>query len=328
VSRAERERLIAERYKARWHGDKSRVDLSVNFAGIHFKNPVVSASGTFGFGREYGQYYDLSFLGGVCVKGLTLEPRAGNKPPRIAETSKGAGMLNSVGLQNPGVDAFIRDELPFLRGFDTVVIANISGNTAEEYAIMAEKLSEAKVDLLEVNVSCPNVKAGGMQFGTSTGGVASVTEAVKKRSSVPVMVKLSPNVTDIAEIARAAESAGADAVSLINTLLGMRIDTATRRPILHNNVGGLSGPAIFPVALRMVWQVSSAVKVPIMGMGGVMDGDDAVEMMLAGASLVGVGTACFDDPYAPVRVVQKIEGHLVNGGLKAVRELTGKVILN
>jgi len=327
LSRAEREKLIAEKYKARWRGAESGVDLSVDFAGVRFKNPIVTASGTFGFGREYGQYYDLSFLGGVCVKGLTLEPRQGNLPPRIAEAAKGAGVLNSVGLQNPGADAFIKDDLPFLRGFDTVVIANISGNTPEEYAAMAEKLSEAKVDIIEVNVSCPNVKAGGMQFGTSPEGVAAVTQAVKRRAAVPVMVKLSPNVTDIAGIARAAESAGADAISLINTLLGMRIDTATRKPVLRNNVGGLSGPAVFPVAVRMVWQVSSAVKIPVMGMGGVMDGDNAVEMMLGGASLVGVGTACFEDPYAPVRVVQEIEEYLVKNGIGAVSELTGKVDL-
>jgi len=323
----EREKLIAGKYKARWRGAESHADLSVNFAGVQFKNPIVTASGAFGFGREYGAYYDLSFLGGVCVKGLTLEPRQGNLPPRIAEAAMGAGVLNSVGLQNPGADAFIRDELPFLRGFDTVVIANISGNTPEEYALMAEKLSEAKVDIIEVNVSCPNVKAGGMQFGTSPGGVAAVTEAVKRSASVPVMVKLSPNVTDIAEIARAAESAGADAISLINTLLGMRIDTATRKPVLRNNVGGLSGPAVFPVAVRMVWQVSSAVKIPVMGMGGVMDGDNAVEMMLGGASLVGVGTACFEDPYAPVRVVQEIEDYLLKNGMGAASELTGKVDL-
>jgi len=326
-SRKEREKLIAEKYKARWRGAKSSVDLSVDFAGVRFKNPIVTASGTFGFGREYGKYYDLSFLGGVCVKGLTLAPRQGNKPPRIAEAAMGAGMLNSVGLQNPGADAFIRDELPFLRGFDTVVIANISGNTAEEYALMAEKLSDAKVDMIEVNVSCPNVKAGGMQFGTTPGGVAGVTEAVRKRATVPVMVKLSPNVTDIAEIARAAESAGADAISLINTLLGMRIDTATRKPVLRNNVGGLSGPAVFPVAVRMVWQASSAVKIPVMGMGGIMDGDNAVEMMLGGASLVGVGTACFEDPYAPVRIVQEVEDYLLKNGVGAVSELTGKVDL-
>lgn len=302
------------------------VDLHVDFAGVRFKNPIVAASGTFGFGREYGQFYDLSKLGGICVKGLTLAPRLGNKPPRIAETPM--GMLNSVGLQNPGADAFIRDELPFLRGFDTVVIANISGNTAGEYAEMAERLSAAKVDIIEVNISCPNVEAGGIQFGTSAREAASVTDAVKKRSTVPVMVKLSPNVTDIADIARAAESAGADAVSLINTILGMRISTATRKPVLHNNVGGLSGPAVFPVAVRMVWQVASAVRIPVLGMGGIMTGDNAAEMMLAGAGLVGVGTACFDDPYAPVRIINELEEYLTVNGIGAARELTGKVELN
>jgi len=302
------------------------VDLHIDFAGVRFKNPIVAASGAFGFGREYGQFYDLSKLGGICVKGLTLAPRLGNKPPRIAETPM--GMLNSVGLQNPGVDAFIRDELPFLRGFDTVVIANISGNTAGEYAGMAERLSAAKVDIIEVNVSCPNVEAGGIQFGTSAREAASVTDAVKKRSTVPVMVKLSPNVTDIADIARAAESAGADAVSLINTILGMRISTATRKPVLHNNVGGLSGPAVFPVAVRMVWQVASAVRIPVLGMGGIMTGDNAAEMMLAGAALIGVGTACFDDPYAPVRVINELEEYLAVNGIGAAHELSGKVELN
>jgi len=302
------------------------VDMSVSFAGVKLKNPIVSASGTFGFGREYGDFYDLSLLGGICVKGLTIKPRAGNRPPRVAETPM--GMLNSVGLQNPGVDSFIEDELPFLRQFDTVVIANISGGTVEEYADMADKLSDAKVDMIEVNVSCPNVKAGGMQFGISPEGTAAVTEAVKKRSAVPVIVKLSPNVTDISEIARAAESSGADAISLINTLLGMRIDIATRKPILRNNVGGLSGPAVFPVAVRMVWQVSSAVRIPVMGMGGVSSGDDAAEMMIAGASLIGAGTACFDDPYAPVRIIEELEGYLEKNGLSEARELVGKVVLN
>ena len=302
------------------------VDLSVDFAGVRFKNPIVTASGTFGFGREYGQFYDLSRLGGICVKGLTAQPRHGNKPPRVAETPM--GMLNSVGLPNPGVDAFIRDELPFLRGFDTTVIANISGNTVEEYADMAEKLSGANVDIIEVNVSCPNVKAGGMQFGTSTQGLAAVTSAVKKRVSAPVIVKLSPNVTDIAEMARVAESSGADALSLINTILGMRISTVTRRPILNNNVGGLSGPAVFPVAVRMVWQAAAAVRIPVLGMGGVMTGDNAVEMMLAGAALIGVGTACFDDPYAPVRIVKELEEFLLNNGICSAKELTGKVELN
>ena len=300
--------------------------LSVDFAGVSFKNPVVAASGTFGFGREYAEYYDLSLLGGICVKGLTFEPRPGNPPPRIAETPM--GMLNSVGLQNPGVKAFINDELPFLRGYDTVIIANISGNSVEEYAQMAGMLSGAGVDIIEVNVSCPNVKAGGLQFGTTAAGVAAVTESVKKRSSVPVMVKLSPNVTDIAEIARAAQSAGADAISMINTLLGMRIDIKTRKPILENNVGGLSGPAIRPVAVRMVWQAFSAVDIRILGIGGVADGHSAVEMMLAGASLVGVGTACLTDPYAPLKIIKGIEEYLADNGIDAACDLTGKVELN
>ncbi|MCL2402003.1 MAG: dihydroorotate dehydrogenase [Oscillospiraceae bacterium] len=303
------------------------VDMRINFAGVEFKNPIVTASGTFGFGREYGEYYDLTKLGGICVKGLTVTERLGNMPPRIAETP--AGMLNSVGLQNPGVDAFIRDELPFLKSLDTVIIANISGNTVDEYAEMAEKLSNADgVDMLEVNVSCPNVKAGGMQFGTTTDGVSAVTAAVKKYSKVPVMVKLSPNVTDIAEIARAAEGEGADAVSLINTLLAMRIDTQTRRPVLHNNMGGLSGAAVFPVAVRMVWQVASAVKIPVLGMGGVMDGDNAAEMMLAGASLIGVGTANIVDPYAPLTVIDALGEYLAHNGIHSAKEIVGEVILN
>ena len=302
------------------------IDLSVKFAGVRFKNPVVTVSGTFGFGREYAEYYDIAKLGGICVKGLTIRQRLGNLPPRVAETPM--GMLNSVGLQNPGVDAFIATELPYLRGFDTVVIANISGNTAEEYAEMAAKLSDAGVDIIEVNVSCPNVKAGGMQFGTSPDAVAMITDAVKKRASVPVMVKLSPNVTDITEIARAAENAGADALSLINTLLGMRIDISTKRPILHNNVGGLSGPAIFPVALRMVWQTSLAVKIPIFGMGGISGGADAIEMMLAGASLAGVGTACFDDPYAPLKIIDGIEEYCLKNGIVGMSEIIGKAEMN
>jgi len=304
----------------------AEIDLSVSFAGVSFKNPVVTASGTFGFGREYGEFYDLSKLGGVCVKGLTVKPRLGNQPPRVAETA--SGMLNSIGLQNPGVDAFIRDELPFLREFDTVVIANISGNTVEEYAQMAKMLSDANVDLIEVNVSCPNVKAGGMQFGTSAESVSAVTNAVKRRSAVPVMVKLSPNVTDIASIAKAAEDAGADAISLINTILSMRIDTSTRKPILGNNIGGLSGPAVFPVAVRMVWQAAEAVRIPLLGMGGVMDGDNAVELMLAGASLVGVGTASFIDPFAPLKIIEGLKEYLERCGLSTARELTGKVVLN
>jgi len=302
------------------------VDLSIIFAGVRFKNPIVTASGTYGFGREYGCYYDLSKLGGICVKGLTAKPRLGNDPPRIAETPM--GMLNSVGLQNPGVDAFITDELPFLRKHDTVIIANISGNTIEEYAEMTEKLSTAGVDIIEVNVSCPNVKEGGMAFGTSAQSVAAVTQAVMKKTTVPVMVKLSPNVTDIVPIAKAAESTGANAISLINTILGMKIDTVTRKPILQNNVGGLSGPAILPVAIRMVWQAATAVNIPVMGMGGVMSGNDAVEMMLAGAHLVAAGTVCFDDPCAPIRIIGEIEEYLQNNDISKAEELTGKVVLN
>ena len=304
------------------------MNMKVNFAGVEFNNPIVTASGTFGFGREYEQYYDFSKLGGICVKGLTLDPRIGNKPPRIAETPM--GVLNSVGLQNPGIDAFIKDELPYLRKKGTVIIANISGNTLEEYADMSKKLSKArhKVDIIEVNVSCPNVKAGGMAFGTSDKSVAAVTKAVKKVAAIPIMIKLSPNVTDIASIAKAAENEGADAISLINTVLGMKIDINTRKPVLNNNVGGLSGPAIFPVAVRMVWQVASAVGIPVMGMGGVMSGDNAVEMMLAGADLVAVGTACFDDPYAPVRIISEIEEYMRINNITEVKELTGKVVLH
>ncbi|MCL2044979.1 MAG: dihydroorotate dehydrogenase [Oscillospiraceae bacterium] len=299
------------------------IDLGIDFAGVHFKNPVVVASGTFGFGREYSEFYDLSILGGICVKGLTAAKRLGNPPPRVAETPM--GMLNSVGLQNPGVDGFIENELPFLRDIDTNIIANISGNTVEEYASMAEKLSDAAVDMIEVNVSCPNVKEGGIQFGTSAAAVEEVTRAVKSKSNIPVMVKLSPNVTDIAEIALSAQNGGADAISLINTLLAMRIDIHTKRPVLYNNTGGLSGPAVFPVALRMVWQVKQAVSIPILGMGGITNGNDAVEMMLAGASLVGIGTANFSDPYASPKTIEGIKSYLSQKGIKSARDITGSV---
>ncbi len=298
-------------------------DMKVNLAGVELKNPIVVASGTFGFGREYAQFYDLGELGGICAKGLTLHRREGNPAPRIAETPM--GILNSVGLQNPGVDDFIVHELPFMRQYDTKVIANISGNTPEEYGIMCEKLSEAGVDMIEVNISCPNVKAGGLAYGTKPELAAEVTEVAKKYSTVPVMVKLSPNVTDITEIARAVEGAGADAVSLINTLRGMRIDINTRRPILKMNTGGLSGPAVLPVAVRMVWEVSSAVKIPVLGMGGVAKGSDAAQLMLAGASAVAVGTACFADPYAPVKVRDELAAIAANQGLACVSELTGGV---
>ena len=299
------------------------VELSVDLAGVHLKNPVVVASGTFGFGKEYGAFYDLSELGGICCKGLTPARREGNPPPRIAETPM--GILNSVGLQNPGVDAFIAQELPELKRHDLAIIANISGNTPEDYGVMCEKLSAAGVDMIEVNISCPNVKAGGLAYGTRPELAAEVTAIAKKHASVPVMVKLSPNVTDITEIARAVEGAGADALSLINTLRGMRIDVHTRRPILKMNTGGLSGPAVLPVAVRRVWEVAGAVKIPILGMGGVSRGADAAQLMLAGAAAVAVGTACFDDPFAPLRVRDELAALAAGQGLDRVSELTGGV---
>ena len=301
----------------------SKVDLSVDLAGVKMKNPVVVASGTFGFGREYGQFYNLNELGGICCKGLTLHRREGNPPPRIAETPM--GILNSVGLQNPGVDAFIEHELPELKKHDLAIIANISGNTPEEYGIMCEKLSEAGVDMIEVNISCPNVKAGGLAYGTKPELAAEVTKMAKSHSTIPVMVKLSPNVTDITEIARAVADAGADALSLINTLRGMRIDLNTRRPILKMNTGGLSGPAVLPVAVRMVWEVACAVDLPILGMGGVAKGEDAAQLMLAGASAVAVGTACFADPYAPIKVRDGLAAIASAQGLDKVSDLTGGV---
>lgn len=300
------------------------VDMSVTLAGMTMKNPIVVASGTFGFGREYGQFYDLDELGGICCKGLTLHGREGNPAPRIAETPM--GILNSVGLQNPGVDRFIAEELPELRKHDVRVICNISGNTPEEYGVMCEKLSDAGVDMIEVNVSCPNVKCGGLQYGTVPELTAEVTECAKRRAGkVPVIIKLSPNVTDITAIARAVEQAGADGVSLINTLRGMRIDVRSRRPILRMNTGGLSGPAVLPIAVRMVWEVANAVKLPILGMGGVAKGEDAAQLMLAGASAVAVGTACFADPYAPLHVRDGLAQLCAEQGVSAVRELTGGV---
>jgi dihydroorotate dehydrogenase (NAD+) catalytic subunit len=277
----------------------------VNFAGVDFKNRVTLASGTCGFGREVAEYYDLSLLGGICTKGLTLRPRLGNAAPRSAETP--FGMLNSVGLQNPGVEAFIRDELPFLRGFDTKVIANFSGESPEEFAQVAALLAEAGVDMLEVNISCPNLHAGGIAFGVDPIAAMEVTHAVKEvAGTVPVMIKLTPNVTDIAAIATACEQAGADALSLINTLLGIRFDLKSGKPTLANITGGLSGPAILPVALRCVWQVSRAVKIPLMGMGGISDTDTAKEMLLAGATMLSIGTAQFKNPLTPIEIIRQL----------------------
>ena len=304
---------------------EKKVDLSVNIAGISLKNPVIAASGTFGFGREYSSYFDLSRLGGIAVKGLTLRPRKGNPPPRIAETP--AGILNSVGLQNPGVHAFIRDEIPFLRRYDTAIIANASGNTVEEYEEMVRILSDADVDAIELNLSCPNVKEGCMVFGSSASGIAQVVSRARKLCRKPLIVKLTPNVTDICELARAAEAAGADAVSLINTLLGMAIDARTRRPVLGNITGGLSGPAVKPIALRMVYEVSRAVKIPVIGMGGITTGTDVVEFLLAGASAVMIGTAGFVNPYAWVEAIDGLETYMLENGVRSVSELIGGLIV-
>ncbi len=297
-------------------------DMSVDIAGIKLKNPVITASGTFGFGREYAKFYDLSKLGGIVVKGLTLEPREGNKPPRIAETT--AGMLNSVGLQNPGVEYFLDKELPFLRQYDVAVIANIAGNTVEEYCRMTERLG-SHVDGIELNISCPNVKEGGVAFGTKCDSVYNITRSVKEYSKVPLIVKLSPNVTDIKEIAVAAQEGGADAISLINTLLGMAIDINTRKPVLANTVGGLSGPAVKPVAVRMVWQVFQAVNIPIIGMGGISSWQDAVEFILAGADAVSIGTASFVNPYAPLEILERLKEYLVKNKFNSISELKGNI---
>lgn len=297
--------------------------LAVNFAGVDFKNPVIPASGTFGYGKEYEEFFDLSRLGGISVKGTTEKLRTGNLPPRIAETP--SGMLNSVGLQNPGVDHFIAHELPYLMGKNTVIIANMAGSTADGYREVAEKLDQTDVPMIEVNISCPNVKAGGAAFGVSCEGAAQITKIVRAATKKPIMIKLSPNVTNIAEIAKAVESEGADAVSLINTLLGMRIDIHTKRPILHNNVGGLSGPAVFPVAVRMVWQVANAVKIPVCGMGGISTWEDAVEMMMAGASTVQVGAALFNDPLAAVKIIDGLEKYVEDNHLNSINDIVGAV---
>lgn len=301
------------------------MNTKVNFCGVEFENPIITASGTFGFGYEYSQFYNLDNIGGISVKGLSLKPREGNPPPRIAEIY--GGILNSVGLQNPGVENFLQNDLPFLKSKykKCKIIANITGNSIEDYVAMGEIVGSSDVDLVEMNISCPNVKQGGAAFGTNAKTAEEITRRVKEKCKKPLVVKLSPNVTDICEIARAAESAGADALSLINTLLGMKIDIKTRRPILHNNVGGMSGPAVKPIAVRMVWQVKNAVKIPLIGMGGIMNGDDAVEFMLAGASLVALGTANFIDPYAPIKTLYGIEEYMKNNGIDDVNEIIGGV---
>jgi dihydroorotate dehydrogenase (NAD+) catalytic subunit len=297
--------------------------LSTSFLGVNFKNPVIAASGTYGYGREYESIIPLETLGGISVKGTTLHERQGNIPPRIAETK--SGMLNSVGLQNPGIDAFINRELPFLKTKDIVIIANIAGSTVEEYSEVVSKLDGTDTDIIEVNISCPNVKAGGASFGTDPKIAGAVTRAVRAATKKPIMLKLTPNVTSIAEIAKAVEAEGADGISLINTLLAMRIDIKTRRPVLHNNVGGLSGPAVFPVAVRMVWECARAVKIPICGMGGISTAEDAIEMMMAGASTIQVGAAIFADAYAPKKIIDGLEEFCTKEGISNISEIVGSV---
>jgi len=298
-------------------------DLSVKICGVDFKNPIIPASGVFGYGHEYEELYPLSKLGGIATKGTTLHRRTGNLAPRIAETP--SGMLNSAGLQNPGIDHFIEKELPYLLTKDVTILANIAGSTIEECIQVAEKLENTDVHMIELNISCPNVKQGGAAFGTSCEMAAEVTRQVRKATSKPLIVKLSPNVTSITDIAKAVEDAGADAVSLINTLLGMRIDINTGRPILRNNVGGMSGPAVFPIAVRMVWQVANAVKIPVIGMGGVSSGADAIELMMAGASAVQVGAAIFTDPFAPVKIIDEMNDFLDRKNIASVRDIIGTV---
>ena len=298
-------------------------NLSVTVAGVKFPNPVIAASGTYGFGQDYTDLYPISKLGGISCKGTTLEPRNGNPAPRIAETP--AGMLNSVGLQNPGIDMFISGYLPQLKEEGNVIIANIAGATLDDYKQAAERLDGTDVDMIELNISCPNVKEGGASWGVTCDGAAAVTKTVRSVTKKPLMVKLTPNVTSIVDIAKAAEAEGADCLSLINTLLGMRIDIRTHRPILKNNVGGLSGPAVFPVALRMVWQVSNAVNIDVVGMGGITTANDAIEMMMAGAKAIQMGTAIFTDPYAPLKVIDGLEKYMEAGNLESLEEIVGTV---
>lgn len=296
----------------------TKVDLSVNFAGLQMKNPVTTASGTFA-ARESGEFYDISRLGAVITKGVAAEPWQGNPTPRIAETY--GGMLNAVGLQNPGAEEYIKKELGYLKDFDVPVIANLAGHSIEEYCAVTEKLNDTNVAMYELNISCPNVKQGGIGFGTDPKMAAEVTEAVKKVSKKPLIVKLTPNVTDITAIAKAVEDAGADAVSLINTLLGMRIDLKAKRPLLANGTGGFSGPAVKPVAIRMVYQVRRAISLPILGLGGIMTGEDAAEFLMAGADAVAVGTAALVNPTAPVDVVEGLRAFMEREGYQNIAAL-------
>jgi dihydroorotate dehydrogenase (NAD+) catalytic subunit len=299
-------------------------DLKVTIKNLEFKNPVLTASGTFGYGPEYEDFFDIGHLGGIVVKGTTREPREGNPFPRMAETA--SGMLNAVGLQNKGIDYFVEHIYPQIKDYKTNIIVNVSGSRIEDYVAVVEKLNPLEnIPAIELNISCPNVKEGGMAFGTSCASATEVTSAVRKAYNKVLIVKLSPNVTNIADIAMSVEDAGADSVSLINTLLGMAINAETRKPILSTVTGGLSGPAVKPVALRMVWQVARAVKIPVIGLGGIMTAADAIEFMLAGATAIQVGTANFIDPQVSIKIVQGIESYLVRHKMASVKELIGKL---
>ena len=302
------------------------MNTKINFAGIEMKNPVTVASGTFGYGREYSDFFDLGLLGAVITKGTSLKPKSGNKPSRVCETA--SGMLNSIGLQNPGVEYFANNDLPFLRKFDTKIIVNACGSSIDEYVELCRILNTLDIDGVELNLSCPNVKEGCMAFGNTYEGVKKVTSAVRKVLDKPLIVKLTPNVTDIASIAKGVEDGGADAVSLINTLLGMKIDIYKKRPVLANNTGGLSGPAIKPVAVRMVYQVSKAVNIPIMGLGGIVSGEDAIEFMLAGATTISIGAGNFIDPYTSIKTIEGIEEYMKKCNIENISDIIGKVEMN
>ncbi len=299
-------------------------DLRVRIGSLELRNPVMTASGTFGYAREFSNLVNLHRLGGIIVKGISLSPRPGNPPPRIVETA--CGMLNAIGLENVGVERFITEKVPYLKELGTPIVVNVLGDSVEEYGEIARRLDEIEgISGLEVNISCPNVKKGGVAFGTLPEMAATVTRTVRKATSLPVIIKLSPNVTDIVLMARAVEEAGADAVSLINTLIGMAMDTRTRTPRLANVIGGLSGPAIKPVALRMVWQVAGAVNIPVIGIGGITTADDALEFLLAGATAIQVGTANFYDPSAPEKIIQGIKDYLQQQSEQTVRDIIGSL---
>ena len=299
------------------------MNTSVNFAGVNLKNPVLTASGTFGSGMEYSEFVNLSRLGGVVTKGVAITPWEGNPTPRIAETT--GGMLNAIGLQNPGLDVFCERDLPFLSKYDTAIVVNVCGHSEEEYVKAVERLAETNADLLEINISCPNVKEGGIAFGTNAAKIEEITRAVKKVAGQPIIMKLSPNVTDITEMALAAQNGGADAVSLINTITGMKIDVNRRTFALANKTGGLSGPAIKPVAVRMVYQVAQKVSIPILGMGGIACAEDALEFLMAGATAVSVGTANFHNPRVTEEIVDGIEAYMKRNHIEDINELIGCV---